>query len=231
MWSLLCPVIDCKEDKLPDIACTMYCSETIERNWSHVDCLTPISFDEFLSVDKLIPTTDILSVVQRNHHMHCICSEHSATSFVHFFMTMKYCVNWITEGIIEYCMLVFRFFCIFHVQWNNPALLLLLVCTLLPCYKIGDCTILQCCTNAEVWQMWIIMCWLSCRCTIAFLNLATNTLEIVIVQQMRKIVPRPELVSLIISSTYNDCMILSCVIWNLLSLSGYYNGFKRFQDE
>jgi len=96
MWSLLCPLIDCKEDKLPNIACTMYCSETIERNWSHVGCLTSVSFDEFLSVDKLIPTTDILSVVQRNHHMHCICSEHSATSFVHFLMALKYCVNWIT---------------------------------------------------------------------------------------------------------------------------------------
>jgi hypothetical protein len=75
------------------------------------------------------------------------------------------------------------------------------------------------------------MCWLSCRCTIAFLNLATNALEIVIVQQMRKIVPRPEVVPLIISSLHNDCTVLSCVIWNLLSLSGYYNGFKRHQDE
>jgi len=46
---------------------------------------------------------------------------------------------------------------------------------------------------------------------------------------MRKIVPRPEVVPLIISSTHNDCMILSCVIWNLLSLPGYYNGFKRLR--
>jgi len=61
-----------------------------------VDCLTPIGFDEFLSIDKLIPTTDDLYVVQRKLHMHGICSEHSATSFVHFLMAMKYCVNWIT---------------------------------------------------------------------------------------------------------------------------------------
>lgn len=88
-----------------------------------------------------------------------------------------------------------------------------------------------CCTNTEVWQMWIIMCWPSFRCTIAFLNLATNTLDIVIVQQIRKIVPRPEVVPLIIPITRNDSMILSCVIWKLLSLLGCCNGFKGLQDE
>jgi hypothetical protein len=58
------------------------------------------------------------------------------------------------------------------------------------------------------------------------LNLATNTPETVIVHQLRKIVPRPEVVPFVISSTCNG-PILSCVIWNLLSLSGYYEDFKN----
>lgn len=131
------------------------------------------------------------------------------------------------EGIIEYCMLGFRFFCILHVHWSNPALLLTLVCTLLPCYKIGDCTVLQCFANTEVWQTWIIICWLSFRCTKALLEYSRNC----VVQQLRKIVPRLEVVPLIISSTRNESIILSRVIWNLLSLSGCYIGFNRLHDK
>lgn len=60
--------------------------------------------------------------------------------------------------------------------------------------------------------------------------LTTDTPGILILGQMRKILPRPAVPSSLTSSTHTDYITLNCVIWISLSQSGYYSGFRMSQD-
>ena len=57
--------------------------------------------------------------------------------------------------------------------------------------------------------------------------LTTDTPEILILGQMRRILLRPAVLPLLTSSTHTDYMTLNCVIWISLSPSGYDNGFRK----
>jgi hypothetical protein len=57
--------------------------------------------------------------------------------------------------------------------------------------------------------------------------LTTDTPEILILGQMRKIFLRPAVLSSLTSSTHRDYMTLNCVIWISLSSSSYDSGFRK----
>jgi len=58
-----------------------------------------------------------------------------------------------------------------------------------------------------------------------------DTMEILILLQLRRIVQSSEVSALITCSTHSDSVILSCVVWTSLRPSSCYNSFKRFRDE
>jgi hypothetical protein len=57
--------------------------------------------------------------------------------------------------------------------------------------------------------------------------LTTDTPEIIILGQMRKILLRPAVPSSLTSSTHTDYMTLNLVIWISLSPSSYDSGFRK----
>jgi hypothetical protein len=57
--------------------------------------------------------------------------------------------------------------------------------------------------------------------------LTTDTPEILILGQMRKILLRPAVPSLLTPSTHTDYMTLNCVTWISLSPSSYNSGFRK----
>jgi len=57
--------------------------------------------------------------------------------------------------------------------------------------------------------------------------LTTDTPEILILGQMKKILLRPAVPSSLTSSTHTDYMTLNCVIWISLSPSSYDSGFRK----
>ena len=63
-------------------------------------------------------------------------------------------------------------------------------------------------------------------------KLAMGNLEILIVQHLREIVPKPDIYDMWpeFLLLITDSVTLSCVIWTSLSPSRY-SGFKRSQDE
>jgi len=62
-------------------------------------------------------------------------------------------------------------------------------------------------------------------------NMEPDNLALLGVQHLRKLVPRPDMLLSVTSSRHTDSVILPWVIWTLLSLLSYSNGFKGPTDE
>ena len=80
------------EDELPTIASAVYCCETNGRNCIGY-MIVLVALTCFFYMDKLIPDTSNLSVIQRIHYFNYVSSGHFYGAVIHCVTASKYCLN------------------------------------------------------------------------------------------------------------------------------------------